>query len=259
MEKTDSDLKANYLSVISLISPLIAVYFILVFHLHVEFPPTAPLTPTAATYLALSIFFLVLPFAQRLKLGKLIEFEAKVEQARADVKEVRTETRELLSTVMASVNAISASMNQSVVVNIPGPEEAMRAREELSGAPIQHPEPDRQERDILEYLEAGDSDMHYVLARLRMDLERELRRILGKHLEVDGPSKMRSKFLSARPMFRRLVSAIPRYKHMQRSFDYTLQVCNAAIHGQRVPENIAREAIDMGLRILQALKDEAEP
>ena len=48
-----------------------------------------PLTPTAATYLMLAVMFIVLPYAQRLKVGKLIEFEAKMEQVQADVKEVR--------------------------------------------------------------------------------------------------------------------------------------------------------------------------
>ena len=256
MEKTDSYLKTNYLSALSL---LIAVYFIWTFHLHVGFPPTAPLTPTAATYLAALIFFLVLPFAQRLKLGKLIEFEGKVEQVRADVREVRTETRELISTVSVVANAISASMNQNVVVNFPRIEEAKEAREELSEALSQRPEPERQERDILEYLDTGDSDMHYGLAHLRMDLERELRRVLGKRLETDDPSRMRSKFPSARSLFRRLVYEIPRYKHMQSSFDYILRVCNAAVHGQQIPEGVAREAIDMGVRIRKELENEAEP
>ena len=255
MERIMSYIRSNVLSVLS---RLIAAYFIWVFHLHVGFPPTEPLTATAATYLALFIFFLVLPFAQRLKLGELIEFEAKVEQVRAEVKEVRTETRELISIVSVAATAISASMNQSVVVNLPGGEEARVAREELSEAITHHPEPTRQEKDILEYLDAGDSDQHYALARLRMDLERELRRVLGKRLELDDPSKMQGKFVTARPLFRRLVSAVPQYQHMQSSFDYVLRVCNAAVHGQRIPESIAREAVDMGLRMLRELEHAAE-
>ena len=241
-----------------ILSRLISIYFIWAFHLHVEFPPTAPLTTTATVYLVLFIFFLVLPFAQRLKLGKLIEFEAKVEQVRADVREVRTETRELISTVSVVANAISATMNQSVVVNIPRLEDLRAESEQLSTALAQSPEPTKDEKDILEYLSAGEPDKHYALARLRMDLERELRRILGKRLASDDPSRMRGKFLSARSLFQRLVPAIPRYKYMQGSFDYLLQVCNAAIHGQRIPENIADEAIDMGFRILRELEREPE-
>ena len=256
MERIMSHLKANVLSVLS---GLIAVYFIWAFHMHAGFPPAAPLTPTAATYLVLFIFFFVLPFAQRLRLGKLIDFEAKVEQVRAEVKEVRTETRELLSTVSVLANTISVSMSQSVVVNVPSLEDARAARDELLPALTHFPEPTRQEKNILEYLGAGDSDVHYALVRLRMDLERELRRVLGKRLESDDPAKMRGKFLSAHTLFRQLVSAIPRYRHMQGSFNYLLEVCNAAIHGQRIPENIAHEAMDMGFRVLRELESEVEP
>ena len=256
MEKIDSFLKANYFSIFS---RLIAVYFIWVFHKHVGFPPTELLTFTSTTYLALFIFFLVLPFAQRIKLGKLIEFEAKVEQVRSDIKEVRTETRELISTVSIVANTISNSINQSMVVNLPKTEEAQVAREELSEVLTQDPEPTVQAKEILDYIETGDSDVHYALVRLRADLERELRRVLDKHLESEYPSKMRGKFLSARSLFRRLVSVSPRYEKMQNSFHYLLRVCNAAVHGQRIPDDIAREAIDMGLRILRELEGEVEP
>ena len=235
-------------------------YFIWALHLHVGFPPMTPLTPTAVTYLALSVFFMVLPYAQRLKLGKFIEFEAKIEQVQADVKEVRTETRELLSTVSVLATAVSVNAHQNVVVNVPVPtvEDARVARDELLSASAHSPEPDSQDRKFLEYLGAGDSDVHYALARLRMDLERELRRVLSKRLESGDPAKIRGKFLSAGSLFRQLASATPRYRHMQGSINYLLEVCNAAIHGQRLPENVVHEAIDMGLRVLRELENEVE-
>ena len=123
------------------------------------------------------------------------------------------------------------------------------ARQDLLAASAHSPEPDSQDRKFLEYLGAADSDVHYALARLRMDLERELRRVLSKRLESGDPAKMRGKFRSARPLFRQLASAIPRYQHMQGSINYLLDVCNAAIHGQRLLESIVHEAIDMGLRV----------
>lgn len=246
-------LKTN---VFSILCRAIAVYFVWAFHLHVGFPPTAPLTSTGIIYLFLFVFFFVLPFAQRLRLGRFIEFEAKVEQVRADVKEVRTETRELVSTISTVANAISASMNQNVVVNVPSLDEALAARAEMSAVLPQSSEKPESEWDISELSGASDSDLHYVLARLRMDLERELRRILGKRTRFDKPGAMQGKFLSARSLFRQLGKTIERYKHMQSSFDYILEVCNAAIHGQRVPERVAHEAIDMGMRILGELKNE---
>ena len=181
-----------------------------------------------------------------------------MEQVQAEVKEVRTETRELLSTVSVLANAVSVNAHQNVVVNLPTVEDARAARDDLLSASTHSPEPDSQDRKFLEYLGAGDSDVHYALARLRMDLERELRRVLSKRLESGDPTNIRASFLSARSLFRQLASALPRYRHMQSSFNYLLEVCNGAIHGQRLPENIVHEALDMGLRVLRELENEVE-
>lgn len=240
----------------SIVSRVLAAYFFWVFHLHVGFPPTEPLTGSATTVLGIAIFLLVLPFAQRLKLGKLIEFEAKVERVEAEVKEVRTETRELISSVSAVATAISASVNQSVVVNLPDAQQREVARKEMSKG-LTHPSARAiQLDDINEYLNVDGSDIHYGLARLRIDLEREMRRILGKRLEVEDPTESRVKFLNVRSLFARLISAQRRFRHMESSLDYVLKVCNAAIHGQRVSDGVAREAIGMGLRMLRELENE---
>ena len=166
----------------SVLSGLASLYFLWVVHQHVGFPPTNPLTPTSAIYLALFVFFLAAPFVQRLRLGRLIEFEAKVEEVRTDVKEVRTETRELISTVSAVATAISASVNQSVILNFPSSEWAQAAREEMSTAFGDTPEPPGHEDDTQEFMALTASDPNFALARLRMDIEGELRRILGKRV-----------------------------------------------------------------------------
>ena len=250
-------MKSNYKAILfAVMSWPIAGYFIWAFHLHVGFPPTGTLTLSAVAYLVLFVCFLVLPFARRLRLGRFLEFEAKVEQVRAEVKDVRSETRELISIMSAVTNTISTSIDSSVVVNIPGQEEAEAAQSELTKA-LQHPlEQSEQKRNVQEFIDAEESDVHYALARLRIDSERQLRRILGKRLESSYPIHMRGKFITARSLFRQLVSAVPRYESMQMSFEYMLKVCNAAVHGQRVPTEIAYEAIDMGLRILRELENE---
>ena len=241
-----------------ILSGAASLYFLWVFHEDVGFPPGEPLTLTSTLYLGLFVLFLLAPFVQRFRLGRLIEFESKVEEVRSDMKEVRTETRELISTVSAVATAISASVNQSVVVNFPSSEWAQAAREEMSAAFGDSPEAERQEDDIREYLNRSAFDLNLALARLRMDMEGELRRILGKRQSTEDPSRMRGKFLGARSLFRTLVSREPKYQKMRSSFDYVLEVCNAAIHGQRIAEGVANEAIGMGLQILRELKQEKD-
>jgi uncharacterized protein YoxC len=45
----------------------------------------------------LFIFFLLLPQAKKLKLGKLIEYEAKIDEVKKEVQEFKEETRQILS------------------------------------------------------------------------------------------------------------------------------------------------------------------
>ena len=240
----------------SVLSWVVAIYFIWSFHVRVSFPPEKPIGDTEWTYLALFVFFSVLPFARRLRIGRLIEFEAKVKEVQEEVREVRTEARQLVATVSTMVNIISTSVSQTVNLNVPSVGEEKIAQEELSEVITDPPEPSVQREAIQALLEAEGSDIHYALARLRIDLEKELRRLLGKRLEIEYPLSMKGEFLTARSLFRRLMKADERYEGMKSSFDYMLRVCNAAIHGQRVPENIAYEAMDMGLRMLRELKNQ---
>ena len=205
---------------------------------------------TSGTYLALFVFFLVLPIARRFKFSNFIEFESKVEQVRAEVKEVRTETRELVSTVSNVASAISASMRQTVVVNVPNAIEAKVAQADMEKAQTSSPKT-RRRPDVQDFLQAYDSDIHYGLARLRMDLEREIRTAV-EDLST-GEWRERHWNESIRSMFRRLVSSDNRYATMKRPLDFVLKVCNAAVHGQTVEEDVAYEAVEIGLRILEEL------
>lgn len=234
----------------SVLSGIMSLYFLWVVHEHVGFPPREPLTATSATYLTLFVFFLVAPYVRSFKLGRFIEFEAKIEAVKSDMKEVRTETRELISTVSTVATAISASVNQNIVQIFPSSEWAQAARQEMSEALGDASEGAKQQDDVREYMNLSASEPNYALARLRMDIERELRRIL------DRPVSTESRSLTARSLFRTLVSEEPKYQQMRSSFDYVLEVCNAAIHGQRMSDGVASEAVGMGLRILHELKRE---
>ncbi len=253
MERITSLLKTYSLSIVS---RLIAVYFLWALHVHVGFPPTESLTYTAAAYLALFVFFFLLPFAKRFKLGRFIEFEAKVEQVQADIKDVRSETRELISAVSSVVSSMSVSANQNINLTFPGLAEALETRKQLPDVLNESSDSTKERRDILAYLDADSLDANYALARLRMDLERELRRIIGQKADSKFSLGTYVGFMSAQRMFHHLVSVDPRYQNMASSFKYVLQVCNAAIHGEQIPENVANEAIVMGYRMLRKLNDE---
>ena len=217
------------------------------------------MTSTSAIYLGLFVLFLLAPFIHRFRFGRLIEFEAKMDDVKSDINEVRTETRELISTVSNVATAISASVKQSVVVNFASPEWAQAVREEMSAVFGDAADAAGHEEGTRAYMDLAESDPNFALARLRMDIESELRRILGKRVSTDDPAKMRGRYLSARSLFRTLASNNSKYQQMRSSFDYVLEACNVAIHGQRISDGVAHEAVGMGLKILQELQREKAP
>lgn len=91
-----------------------------------------------------------------------------------------------------------------------------------------------------------------------MDIESELRRILGEITPAKDVEAMQRRAVAARPMFRKLASFVPKYQYLRRSFDYVLEVCNAEIHGQIISQSDTIETIGMGLQILRDLKSEAK-
>lgn len=240
-------------NVLRLLSLSLSGYFLYVFHSVVGLPPEKELTPTTATYLGLFLLFILLPLAQKLKLGKFLEYEAKVNEIKENVKVFKDEARQILAMQNAMIATVSNTLSQNINITIPGPREAKEAKEELNQTIEQPEEPSAIEAEIEAFLAAEGSDLNFALAKLRMEIERELRRILGEGTEID-PLRMRGKFLTAGALFRRFIAKHPRYEGMGGSFDYVLKVCNAAIHGQRISEGQAHEALYMGLRMLDELR-----
>jgi len=216
------------------------------------FPPKDNIGSSQIVLFILGTFFLLVPVAKKISLGKWLSFESELEKVREDVSDFKSETRQYLSVYSNMVNAISNTVNQTVNVHLPGPAEAEEAKDDLRSTLGEEPLNTLNQAD--EYLSLSGNDINYALAKLRMDLERRLREILGKRITTSAPQDMKGQFLSARSLFKQLAKEIPKYKGMQTSFDYVLKVCNAAIHGQTIFDGHGLEAINIGLRILSELE-----
>lgn len=241
-------------NVFPIICYLLAAYFLYAFCSVIGVPPRKPLDSSSGSYLALALFLFMLPEAKKLKLGQLFEYEAKVQEIKQEVRAFKDETRNTLSAYTSLVSAISNTMNQTINVHLPGKAAVNEAKQELKEVLKTSAENSGIESKVEAFIASAGDDINYSLAKLRMQLERELRRILGKHPVLTNSDMGNTRFLSARSLFNQFSNAYPEYERIQKSFDYVLKVCNAGIHGQTVSEGHAQEALYMGIQMLEELK-----
>lgn len=233
---------------------LVSFYFLAGFVVEVGFPPKPDIKPGHVLFLLAWLFFLFLPFFKRIKLGKFLELEREVEKAKVELKEFKDEVRTNLSLISTNVNTIGNLSNQ-ITVNLPGLadiEELKRRLDEKT--PKQTKEEVQEIRDEL-VLEGEDTVM--ALARTRIRMEHLLRKIVGKRTAVSSYDDRPIRYATLPQMFRLFLREHEEYAHLEQPFSYVVQVCNAAIHAQRVPQSQADEALDIGARIIAVLSEMA--
>jgi hypothetical protein len=232
---------------------LIAGYFLFLAVCSIGYPPAEEIGSTSLTLLIFGLFLFLLPKASKISIGKLLTFEKEVEHIKSEVHDFKSETRELMAVYGNVVTAISSTVNNSVTVNFPSAEERRKAKEDLN-ASISNASTTRNISEKVDnYILAAGGDINFALAKLRMDLERELRHVLGKKTELTDLGQAKS-YLTARQLFRQLIDKYPQYEQMHSSYDYILKACNAAIHGQKIPDGYGEEALYMGLKMLSEFR-----
>lgn len=238
-----------------LFSWVVSAYFFTGFIRDVGIPPSQTMSQSDAAYLGLWLFFLFLPFFRRVKLGRFFELEREIDRARSELSDFKSEVRSSLSVISTNVNTIGNQSNQ-VTINVPGLAELERSRRELD----EHSPPGatQETKEIRDELVMDGEDTVLALARTRIRIEYLLRKILGRRISGPIPADRGIKFLTPQQMFTLLVDEHEKYAALQKPFSYLIQVCNAAIHAQRVSSAQADEALDIGARIIAILSELSE-
>ena len=120
--------KILFFDIFPFLCRLVACILLLMGLIGTGFPPQDSISTNTAFLLALSLFFLLLPIAKKISLGKILTFEREIGKVQKDVKEFKTETREFLNVYSNMITAISNTVNQTVNVHLPGKEEAEEAK-----------------------------------------------------------------------------------------------------------------------------------
>lgn len=234
------------------LSWLVSVYFLLSFAANVGFPPDRQLLIGDALYVLLWLFFLFLPFFKKIKIGSFLELEREVAKAKEELREFKAEVRNSMSVLSTNVNTIGGMTNQ-VTVNIPGLAELREARKIVEAkAPTEAKQTAEQveERILLQ-----SEDTTLALARTRIDIERLLRQILGKRTSLTAGKEDAVKFLGINKLFDLFISQNEQFAYLSKPFRYVTQVCNGAIHAQRVSDDQAQEALALGAEVIAVLKE----
>jgi ribosomal protein S7 len=201
-----------------------------------------------ATFIFLWLFFLFLPFFSKVKIGGFLELERKLEQAKQELQDFKSEIRNSMSVLSTNVNTIGGMTNQ-VTVNIPGLAELREARKIIDEKTPQNEK--NVAAEVGERILQQSEDQTLALARTRIEIERLLRQIVGKRTDLPAT---RTDFLPLRQLFDLFASEHQDFAYLKRPFTYVTQVCNAAIHAQRVSEDQAKEALALGAEIIAVLR-----
>ncbi|WP_430419309.1 hypothetical protein [Methylibium petroleiphilum] len=234
-----------------LFSWIVATYFGIGFIAKAGFPPKTDLLIGDALFVGLFLFFLFLPFFNKIKVGSWLELEREIKEAKKEATDAKRELTDFKTEVRNTLNVVS-TQRTNVYVN--GAPNAAQLREQQATIATKL---DATEQSTVEKYEETvksqeSDDVAYVLAKVRIDIERLLRAIVGKRI---GPAPTTNiKLASARQLFDSLVHKEEAWEYLRRPFEYVNRVCNAAIHGQIVSAEQSDEALKLGAQIIAALK-----
>lgn len=251
-----SDVSKNQMPTWALpaLSWLVSFYFLLSFCMNVGFPPDRNLLIGDGLYVLLWLFFLFLPFFSKIKIGSVLELERQVGQAKSELQDFKLEVRNSMSVLSTNVNTIGGMTNQ-VTVNIPGLAELREARQLMND---RTPSTTKRDAERVENrLLSQSEDRTMALAKIRIDIERLLRKILGRTISASQTGRDSTRFAGIMQLFDLFIAQNEQYSYLRQPFRYVTQVCNAAIHAQRVSGEQTEEVLALGAQVIAVLEQSA--
>lgn len=203
------------------------------------------------TFFLIGLLLILIPFSKSIKLGKLIEIEREITQAKEEIKDFKTQINQSLTLISSTISASVSNLNSNININLPGQEELKTEIDKLKR------DTSRPRIEGLRFreqaLESSENDYTLALAKTRIEIERLLREQLGKRTLF--PNEFKDiKFISLNKLFHMYIREFPDFEKYYNSFKYVQSICNAAIHGQKISSGQAMEALELGEIIINDLK-----
>lgn len=235
------------------ISWLFSAYFLISFRWNVDL--SQPVPTIYYLFLVLGVSFAFLPFMSKIKIGTLLELERQINETKNEVKDFKEETRQSLSIISTNVNTIG-NLSNTIDIHLPGMDQLLKARANVDSFVTKSEKGSEtlsESEKIKDEIVLESEDTIMALAKTRIKLEILLRQILGKRLKTISGVSEDINYASFGKLYKRFMNEYPEHKNLGNSFAYVGQICNAAIHGQRISEGPASEVLDIGSKLIAIL------
>ncbi len=201
---------------------------------------------------------MLVPFFNKIKIFDL-ELENKVDSIDKNIKDFKTEVRTNLSLISNNITTIGNNISNTISISIPGTEQLRNERINIDNTLNTNIKSNSNTiKEELDINDDGEDDKNIMaLARTRIRLEGLLRIIIGKRTKTNNVTK-NIKYLSYSSLYCMFIDDYSQYKYLQNSFAYVGQIANAAIHAQKISYGQAKEALDLGSKLIAILEDIAQ-
>jgi len=220
-------------------------------HINPALPIEKNLLPLVLS--GVGLFLMFLPFFKSIKIPKILELERNVRETKEELTSFKQQISSSLAVLATNISTSISNVNHnsnSNIINISANElkrESKRVDKKLASNAKHYLD------DVTSELNIEDEDVIMNLARVRILIEMQLRRILGK--TTGSAESMRPvKYLNLSSLVNMFTEKYPNYSYLKNSFRYVIQICNAAMHAQQVNISQANEAIGLGAKLIADLR-----
>jgi hypothetical protein len=185
---------------------------------------------------------LILPFFKVLKFGDF-ELQKELEDTQEELKEFKKEYKLELNNIL--LNKIS----NNIYIEMPKSDELENENKIIEQKTAGIDFKGKKVKDIEEEL-AFDDEAVLNLSKIRIKIEQQLREILNLRKEK---YERNIKSISLKKMVNLFIEKYPGNVYLLNSFESVIDVCNAAIHGQYIQKDEAKDVMQLAAKLIMIL------
>lgn len=198
---------------------------------------------------------LLLPFVSRISFGSFLSIEKELKKTQNELIEHKFAVSNQLNSISNNMNTLTNSVTNNHYYQIPSSSTLNEENETLSKKLDPDLTNNRSNRPV-NFVDDNNEDKNIInLLLLRVEMERELRRYLGKRTSVkDKGDNLDLKYIPLRNLFKIFIDKNDDLRYIEVPFDLFSKTANAVIHGQLISDNQYEASKSLGLKVLKAIK-----